>query len=79
MLVAMQALYKETLAALQELLKSVLAKDLTPDGLQSVFKVKPQTPLCISVTNPTLPIFVLCAFSVSHFSPQLSNINRKYF
>lgn len=37
----MQALYKETLAALRELLKSVLAKDPTPDGLQSVFKVKP--------------------------------------
>ncbi|XP_068425526.1 maestro heat-like repeat-containing protein family member 1 isoform X1 [Clinocottus analis] len=33
-----QALYKDTLAALQELLKSVLAKDPTPDGLQSVFK-----------------------------------------
>lgn len=33
-----KALYKETLAALQELLKSVLAKDLTPDGLQSIFK-----------------------------------------
>lgn len=31
-------LYKDTLAALQELLKSVLAKDPTPDGLQSVFK-----------------------------------------
>uniref|UniRef100_A0A8C2WGZ5 Maestro heat-like repeat family member 1 n=1 Tax=Cyclopterus lumpus TaxID=8103 RepID=A0A8C2WGZ5_CYCLU len=31
---------KDTLAALQELLKSVLAKDPTPDGLQSVFKVK---------------------------------------
>lgn len=35
-----QALYKDTLAALQELLKSVLAKDPTPDGLQSVFKVR---------------------------------------
>ncbi|XP_031729629.1 maestro heat-like repeat-containing protein family member 1 isoform X1 [Anarrhichthys ocellatus] len=33
-----KALYKDTLAALQELLKSVLAKDPTPDGLQSVFK-----------------------------------------
>ncbi|XP_034409167.1 maestro heat-like repeat-containing protein family member 1 isoform X2 [Cyclopterus lumpus] len=33
-----QALYRDTLAALQELLKSVLAKDPTPDGLQSVFK-----------------------------------------
>lgn len=34
-----QELYKDTLAALQELLKSVLAKGPTPDGLQSVFKV----------------------------------------
>ncbi|XP_044062559.1 maestro heat-like repeat-containing protein family member 1 isoform X1 [Siniperca chuatsi] len=33
-----KALYKDTLAALQELLKSVLARDPTPDGLQSVFK-----------------------------------------
>ncbi|XP_076592672.1 maestro heat-like repeat-containing protein family member 1 isoform X1 [Chaetodon auriga] len=33
-----KALYKDTLTALQELLKSVLAKDPTPDGLQSVFK-----------------------------------------
>ncbi|KAF6714412.1 Maestro heat-like repeat-containing protein family member 1 [Oryzias melastigma] len=33
-----QALYKDTLAALQELLKSVLARDPTPDGLQNVFK-----------------------------------------
>ncbi|KAM6935903.1 maestro heat-like repeat-containing protein family member 1 isoform 2-T2 [Lycodopsis pacificus] len=33
-----KALYKDTLAALQELLTSVLAKDPTPDGLQSVFK-----------------------------------------
>ncbi|XP_028280601.1 maestro heat-like repeat-containing protein family member 1 isoform X1 [Parambassis ranga] len=33
-----KALYKDTLAALQELLKSILAKDPTPDGLQSVFK-----------------------------------------
>lgn len=33
-----QALYTDTLAALQELLKSVLARDPTPDGLQSVFK-----------------------------------------
>lgn len=47
----MKALYKETLAALQELLKSVLAKDPTPDGLQSVFKVTFQTALCSSVTN----------------------------
>uniref|UniRef100_A0A8C4D9K4 Maestro heat-like repeat family member 1 n=1 Tax=Dicentrarchus labrax TaxID=13489 RepID=A0A8C4D9K4_DICLA len=34
----MLALYKDTLAALQELLRSVLARDPTPDGLQSVFK-----------------------------------------
>lgn len=47
----MQALYKETLAALQELLKSVLAKDLTPDALQSVFKVKLQKPHCSSLTT----------------------------
>uniref|UniRef100_A0A3B4G2D9 Maestro heat like repeat family member 1 n=1 Tax=Pundamilia nyererei TaxID=303518 RepID=A0A3B4G2D9_9CICH len=33
-----KALYKDTLAALQELLKSVLAKDPTPDGLQNIFK-----------------------------------------
>ncbi|XP_019946928.2 maestro heat-like repeat-containing protein family member 1 isoform X1 [Paralichthys olivaceus] len=33
-----KALYRDTLAALQELLKSVLAKDPTPDGLQNVFK-----------------------------------------
>ncbi|KAM6910364.1 maestro heat-like repeat-containing protein family member 1 isoform 1-T1 [Xenentodon cancila] len=33
-----KALYRDTLAALQELLKSVLARDPTPDGLQSVFK-----------------------------------------
>ncbi|KAM3873621.1 maestro heat-like repeat-containing protein family member 1 [Diretmus argenteus] len=33
-----EALYRDTLAALQDLLKSVLAKDPTPDGLQSVFK-----------------------------------------
>lgn len=38
---SLQALYKDTLAALQELLKSVLAKDPTPDGLQNIFKVKP--------------------------------------
>lgn len=38
---SVQALYKDTLAALQELLKSVLAKDPTPDGLQSIFKVRP--------------------------------------
>lgn len=37
---SIQALYKDTLAALQELLKSVLARDPTPDGLQSVFKVR---------------------------------------
>uniref|UniRef100_A0A672FRA6 Maestro heat-like repeat family member 1 n=1 Tax=Salarias fasciatus TaxID=181472 RepID=A0A672FRA6_SALFA len=34
----LQALYRDTMAALQELLKSVLARDPTPDGLQSVFK-----------------------------------------
>ncbi|XP_029694251.1 maestro heat-like repeat-containing protein family member 1 isoform X1 [Takifugu rubripes] len=33
-----KGLYKDTFAALQELLKSVLANDPTPDGLQSVFK-----------------------------------------
>ncbi|XP_060936840.1 maestro heat-like repeat-containing protein family member 1 isoform X1 [Limanda limanda] len=33
-----KALHRDTLAALQELLKSVLAKDPTPDGLQNVFK-----------------------------------------
>ncbi|KAG7475718.1 maestro heat-like repeat-containing protein family member 1 isoform X1 [Solea senegalensis] len=33
-----KALYKDTMAALQELLKSVLAKEPTPDGLQNVFK-----------------------------------------
>ncbi|XP_047455118.1 maestro heat-like repeat-containing protein family member 1 isoform X1 [Mugil cephalus] len=33
-----KALYKNTMAALQELLKSVLARDPTPDGLQGVFK-----------------------------------------
>lgn len=32
-------MYKDTFAALQELLKTVLANDPTPDGLQSVFKV----------------------------------------
>ncbi|XP_060907082.1 maestro heat-like repeat-containing protein family member 1 isoform X2 [Labrus mixtus] len=31
-------LYRDTFTALQELLKSVLAKDPTPDGLQTVFK-----------------------------------------
>lgn len=36
----MQLLYSDTMAALQELLKSVLAKDSTPDGLQNVFKVR---------------------------------------
>lgn len=44
-----QALYKDTMAALQDLLKSALAKDPTPDGLQSVFKVK-----CgVRVLNPS--------------------------
>ncbi|XP_053289528.1 maestro heat-like repeat-containing protein family member 1 [Pleuronectes platessa] len=33
-----KALHRDTLTALQELLKSVLAKDPTPDGLQNVFK-----------------------------------------
>ncbi|XP_034468232.1 maestro heat-like repeat-containing protein family member 1 isoform X1 [Hippoglossus hippoglossus] len=33
-----KALHRDTLAALQELLRSVLAKDPTPDGLQNVFK-----------------------------------------
>nr|XP_046255582.1 maestro heat-like repeat-containing protein family member 1 isoform X1 [Scatophagus argus] len=33
-----KALYRDTLAALLELLNSVLARDPTPDGLQSVFK-----------------------------------------
>ncbi|XP_033836281.1 maestro heat-like repeat-containing protein family member 1 isoform X2 [Periophthalmus magnuspinnatus] len=33
-----QTLYKDTLAALQDLLRSVLSRDPTPDGLQSVFK-----------------------------------------
>jgi len=35
-----QALYADTFNALLELLKNVLARDLSPDGLQSVFKVK---------------------------------------
>ncbi|XP_068612025.1 maestro heat-like repeat-containing protein family member 1 [Brachionichthys hirsutus] len=33
-----KALYRDTLAALQELLESVLVKEPTPDGLQMVFK-----------------------------------------
>uniref|UniRef100_A0A8C7KCS1 Maestro heat like repeat family member 1 n=1 Tax=Oncorhynchus kisutch TaxID=8019 RepID=A0A8C7KCS1_ONCKI len=33
-----QALYKDTFNALQELLRNILARDLSPDGLQSVFK-----------------------------------------
>ncbi|XP_038141522.1 maestro heat-like repeat-containing protein family member 1 isoform X1 [Cyprinodon tularosa] len=33
-----KALYKDTLAALQELLRSVLARERSPDGLQSIFK-----------------------------------------
>uniref|UniRef100_A0A8C7N458 Maestro heat like repeat family member 1 n=1 Tax=Oncorhynchus kisutch TaxID=8019 RepID=A0A8C7N458_ONCKI len=32
------ALYKDTFNALQELLRNILARDLSPDGLQSVFK-----------------------------------------
>ncbi|TRY56529.1 hypothetical protein DNTS_005416, partial [Danionella cerebrum] len=33
-----EALYSNTLCALQELLKNMLSRDLSPDGLQSVFK-----------------------------------------
>uniref|UniRef100_A0A8B9LBY5 Maestro heat-like repeat family member 1 n=1 Tax=Astyanax mexicanus TaxID=7994 RepID=A0A8B9LBY5_ASTMX len=33
-----QALYTDTFSALHELLRNVLARDLSPDGLQSVFK-----------------------------------------
>uniref|UniRef100_A0A674EIK6 Maestro heat like repeat family member 1 n=1 Tax=Salmo trutta TaxID=8032 RepID=A0A674EIK6_SALTR len=33
-----QALYKDTFNALQELLRNILVRDLSPDGLQSVFK-----------------------------------------
>uniref|UniRef100_A0AAZ3SRU2 Maestro heat-like repeat-containing protein family member 1 n=1 Tax=Oncorhynchus tshawytscha TaxID=74940 RepID=A0AAZ3SRU2_ONCTS len=33
-----QALYKDTFNALQELLRNILARDLSPNGLQSVFK-----------------------------------------
>lgn len=33
-----EALYTDTFSALHELLRSVLARDLSPDGLQSVFK-----------------------------------------
>ncbi|XP_036821777.1 maestro heat-like repeat-containing protein family member 1 isoform X1 [Oncorhynchus mykiss] len=33
-----EALYKDTFNALQELLRNILARDLNPDGLQSVFK-----------------------------------------
>ncbi|KAG9345013.1 hypothetical protein JZ751_009553 [Albula glossodonta] len=33
-----EALYTDTFSALMELLKNVLARDLTPDGLQGVFK-----------------------------------------
>ncbi|XP_070989551.1 maestro heat-like repeat-containing protein family member 1 isoform X1 [Oncorhynchus clarkii lewisi] len=33
-----EALYKDTFNALQELLRNILARDLSPDGLQSVFK-----------------------------------------
>uniref|UniRef100_A0A8K9WM81 Maestro heat-like repeat family member 1 n=1 Tax=Oncorhynchus mykiss TaxID=8022 RepID=A0A8K9WM81_ONCMY len=33
-----QELYKDTFNALQELLRNILARDLSPDGLQSVFK-----------------------------------------
>lgn len=72
----MQALYKETLAALQELLKSVLAKDLTPDGLQSVFKVKLQTPQC-SFLNYFGYTYNLRGIAHLHFSLLLRMINRK--
>ncbi|KAM9404324.1 maestro heat-like repeat-containing protein family member 1 isoform 2-T4 [Salvelinus alpinus] len=33
-----EALYKDTFDALQELLRNILSRDLSPDGLQSVFK-----------------------------------------
>ncbi|KAG7469785.1 hypothetical protein MATL_G00132540 [Megalops atlanticus] len=33
-----EALYTDTFVALQDLLKNVLARDLSPDGLQSIFK-----------------------------------------
>ncbi|XP_054898054.1 maestro heat-like repeat-containing protein family member 1 isoform X1 [Poeciliopsis prolifica] len=33
-----KVLYKDTLAALQELLRSILARDPSPDGFQSIFK-----------------------------------------
>ncbi|XP_036793269.1 maestro heat-like repeat-containing protein family member 1 isoform X2 [Oncorhynchus mykiss] len=33
-----EELYKDTFNALQELLRNILARDLSPDGLQSVFK-----------------------------------------
>uniref|UniRef100_A0AAZ3PEA4 Maestro heat-like repeat-containing protein family member 1 n=2 Tax=Oncorhynchus tshawytscha TaxID=74940 RepID=A0AAZ3PEA4_ONCTS len=33
-----EALYKDTFNALQELLRNILARDLSPNGLQSVFK-----------------------------------------
>lgn len=33
-----EALYKDTFNALQELLRNILVRDLSPDGLQSVFK-----------------------------------------
>lgn len=35
-----QVLYSDTFNALHELLRNVLARDLSPDGLQAVFKVK---------------------------------------
>ena len=34
-----QTLYTDTFSALHELLHNVLARDLSPDGLQAVFKV----------------------------------------
>ncbi|KAK7887111.1 hypothetical protein WMY93_026732 [Mugilogobius chulae] len=38
LITTMLTLYKDTIAALQDLLKSVLSRDPSPDGLQSVFK-----------------------------------------
>lgn len=35
-----QVLYTDTFNALHELLRNVLRRDMSPDGLQSVFKVK---------------------------------------
>ena len=38
---SVQALYRDTMASLQELLKSVLVTEPSPDSIQSVFKVGP--------------------------------------